>query len=359
MAGVACAPWYINPMTGKRQNRPDLRDLRADQVQDLVVELGEKPFRARQVLRWLYKHGAHDFASMSDLSKDLRGRLERVSSLTWLEPAKLEKSSDGAVKMLLPLEDGALVECVLIPEEDHSTLCVSTQVGCRQGCRFCATASLGFSRNLRPAEIMAQVLLAREMAGGDKPLTNLVFMGMGEPLDNLDALLIALDHILGEHGLQMSQRKVTVSTVGLVDKLPLLAAASPAALAVSLNAPNDQIRSSIMPVNRRWPMAELKKALMAYPLKPTRRITLEYVLLAGVNDQPQHARELAQWVRGLRCKVNLIAHNPHAESPFEPPKEQDVLAFQDALIADHITALIRRPRGRDISAACGTLAAKA
>lgn len=341
-----------------RQNLPDLRDLSALQLQDLVASLGEKPFRARQVLRWLYKHGARGFDEMSDLSKGLRGRLERVSRLADLEPAQEETSRDGTRKFLHLLSDGAAMESVLIPEQDHSTLCISTQVGCRMGCKFCRTASLGFKRNLTPAEIIGQVLAARRKAAEDAPLTNLVFMGMGEPLDNLDALLISLEHILGEHGLQMSQRKVTVSTVGKLDDLAKLGAASPAALALSLNASNDQVRSAIMPVNQRWNMAAIKEALMAYPLKPTRRVTLEYVLLAGVNDRPEHAVELAKWVHGLRCKVNLIPHNPHDQSPYEAPTQAAVDEFQGILLERHATALMRRPRGQDIKAACGLLAAK-
>lgn len=254
------------------------------------------------------------------------------------------------------LDDGARIESVLIPEEDHNTLCVSTQAGCRQGCKFCRTASLGLMRNLRPFEIIGQVLAAREMVDEARPLTNLVFMGMGEPLDNLKALLISLSHILDSHGLQMSQRKVTVSTVGLLDRLAELGQASPAALAISLVAANDELRTRLMPVNRRWPLAELKKALLAYPLKPTRRITLEYVLLKGVNDRPQHALELVGWVKGLKCKVNLIPFNPFPGARFQAPEQEDVDRFQNILVQNHVTALLRRPRGGDISAACGMLA---
>jgi 23S rRNA (adenine2503-C2)-methyltransferase len=205
---------------------------------------------------------------------------------------------------------------------------------------------------------MGQVLVARDMAEPDKPLTNLVFMGMGEPLDNLESLCLALDHILGEYGLQMSQRKVTVSTVGRVDKLAEFAKATPAALAVSLNAPNDELRNTLMPVNRRFGLDQLKEALRAYPLKPTRRITLEYVLLGGVNDQPEHAKQLISFCHGLRCKVNLIAFNPFPHAEFRAPLPDEVAAFQNALVEHHITALVRRPRGADISAACGTLAAR-
>lgn len=338
--------------------KPSLRDLSAQEVQDLLVDLGEKPFRARQVLNWLYKQGAGSIEDMTNLSKGLRERLSQAASLGHMEPAQVETSQDGTRKLLFELSDGARVESVLIPEDDHSTLCVSSQAGCRQGCRFCRTASLGFQRNLTPGEITGQVLTARAMSGKDRPLTNLVFMGMGEPLDNMNNLCIALEHILGEHGLQMSQRRVTVSTVGLVDRLAELGRRTPAALAVSLNASNDGLRSNLMPVNQRFPLAELKAALLAYPLKPTRRITLEYVLLAGVNDQPEHARELAKWVHGLKCKVNLIAFNPHPESKFERPDDVAIERFQKILLDKHITALLRASRGSDISAACGQLAAK-
>ncbi len=339
--------------------QPDLRDLPPQGVQDLLVSLGEKPFRARQVLRWLYLGGARDFADMTDLSKGLRARLAAAARLTDLSPAEVHASADGTRKLLYELEDGARIEGVLIPEADHHTLCVSSQVGCRMGCKFCRTGSLGFTRHLRPAEIVGQVLAARRLADAARPLTNLVFMGMGEPLDNLDHLLVALGHILGEHGLQMSQRRVTVSTVGLADRLATLGANTPAALAVSLNAPNDALRSRLMPVNRRFSLATLKAALMAYPLKPTRRITLEYVLLGGVNDRPEQALELAMWCRGLKCKVNLIPFNPHEGAGFQAPDEATVLAFQRVLIDNHLTALFRRSRGAEIGAACGQLAARA
>ncbi len=338
--------------------KPEMRDLSASQVQDLVVSLGEKPYRARQVLQWLYAHGARDIGEMTTLSKAFRSRLADAARLGLMEPATVETSSDGTRKMLFKLADGAAVESVLIPEADHATLCVSSQVGCRMGCAFCRTATLGFKRNLTPSEILGQVLAGRRLTDADHPLTNLVFMGMGEPLDNLANLGIALSHILGSHGLAMSQRKVTVSTVGLVDKLPALAAATPAALAVSLSAPDDELRDRLMPVNRRWNLAALHQALAAYPLKPTRRITFEYVLLGGVNDRPEQAAALAQWLKGIPAKVNLIAFNPHPGAAFEPPTPEAIEEFQQELISRHVTALLRKSRGADISAACGQLAAK-
>ncbi len=341
------------------EKKPDLRDLSAAELQRLMAELGQKPFRARQVLHWLYKGGATSIAEMTDLSQDLRVRLARVTRLAWMEPAHQQQAGDGTRKFLFTLADGLAVESVLIPEADHHTLCVSSQVGCRQGCAFCRTATLGFKRSLTPAEIIGQVLYARSVVEADRPLTNLVFMGMGEPLDNLDNLLKALEHILGPHGLQMSQRKVTVSTVGLADRLPRLGRATPAALAVSLGAADDKLRDRLMPVNRRFPLAALKAALAAYPLKPTRRITLEYVLLGGVNDRPDHARQLVRWVRGLKVKINLIPFNPFAGAAFRAPAPEDVARFQDVLVDGHLTAIIRRSRGQDIDAACGQLAARA
>lgn len=345
----------MNPLDDKR---PELRDLSPARVQELVVSLGQKAYRARQVLQWLYQHGAESFEQMTSLSKVFRERLAKAARLDKMEPALVEASADGTRKLLFKLNDGAAVESVLIPEEDHSTLCVSSQVGCRMGCAFCRTATLGFKRNLRPSEIMGQVLAARRLTEAERPLTNIVFMGMGEPLDNLPSVSLALGHLLGSHGLAMSQRKVTVSTAGVVEKLPALAAASPAALAVSLNAPDDELRGRLMPVNRRWNLDALKKALLAYPLKPTRRITFEYVLLGGVNDQPEQAVALARWLDGLRAKVNLIAFNPHEGAAFERPSEAAVEAFQGELIERHITAIVRQSRGVDISAACGQLAGK-
>jgi 23S rRNA (adenine2503-C2)-methyltransferase len=338
--------------------KPELRDLTAAQVQDLVVSLGEKPYRARQLLQWLYKHGAASCEEMTSLGKAFRRRLAGAARLGRMEPVAVEASADGTQKLLFRLEDGQAVESVLIPEADHSTLCVSSQVGCKMGCAFCRTATLGFKRNLTPAEILGQVLAARRMVAAARPLTNLVFMGMGEPLDNLPNLTVALSHILGSHGVAMSLRKVTISTAGMVDKLPALARATPAALAVSLSAPDDELRNRLMPINRRWNLAALKKALAAYPLKPTRRITFEYVLLGGVNDRPEQAAALAAWLKGLPAKVNLIAFNPHPGAAFDPPAPEAVEAFQAELIARHVTAIVRKSRGADIAAACGQLAAR-
>jgi 23S rRNA (adenine2503-C2)-methyltransferase len=334
----------------------DLRDLSLSGLQRLLAGMGEKPFRAQQLRAWLYRRGARRLQDMSDLSQGLRARLSQAASLRWLEPVQILKSGDGTQKLLYRLDDGRYIESALIAEEDHHTLCVSTQAGCRMGCKFCRTASLGLERNLLPGEISGQILSARSLlADAKRPLTNLVFMGMGEPLDNLDNLLIALEHVLASDGLGFSQRRVTVSTVGLLDKLQIFAQSTTASLAVSLNAAQDDLRSQLMPVNRRFGLDDLRALLMVYPLKPTRRITLEYVLLKGVNDSLEHARQLAMWCRGLRCKINLIPFNPHPGSSWQPPEQSQILSFQENLISYNLTAMLRRSRGQDIGAACGQL----
>ena len=336
----------------------DLRDLSKEQLGQLLAGLNEKPFRVKQLMRWLYNGAARSFDDMSDLSKDLRARLQSISTLEWMEPGQVVTSQDGTRKMLYYLKDGQAIESVLIPEDDHHTLCVSTQVGCRMGCKFCRTASLGLIRNLSPAEITGQILSAQSMIDDNRPLSNLVFMGMGEPLDNLDNLLLALDHTLSPQGLGFSQRRVTVSSVGLLDNLFEFSQKTPASLAISLNAVDNDLRSRIMPINQRYNLDDLKAVLMVYPLKPTRRITLEYVMLHGVNDSLEQAQQLAMWCRGLRCKINLIPFNPHPGSEWQAPPMEQVLAFQEVLASHNFTALIRRSRGQDVNAACGQLAAR-
>lgn len=321
-----------------------------------MESMGEKPFRAKQLIGWLYGRRATSLAEMSDLSKNLRLRLAEKTSLNWLTPAQTLSSEDGTRKLIYRLTDGLLIESVLIPEEDHYTLCVSTQVGCRMNCAFCRTGAMGLKRNLEPWEISGQILSAQSLLQGDIPLTNLVFMGLGEPLDNLDNLLVSLSHVLAPEGMGFSQRRVTVSTVGLLDKLNIFGQSTPASLAVSLNAADDETRSRIMPVNNQFGLDDLKAVLLSYPLKPTRRITLEYVLLKGVNDSLKQAEELALWCRGLRCKINLIAFNQHPSSPWQAPEHSHILKFQEVLTNNNFTALIRRSRGQDIFAACGQLA---
>ncbi len=339
-------------------NRIDVKDLTQSEFEQLMVEWGEAPFRARQIQKWLYK-GIHHVDEMTDVSKKVRDLLQERAIISNLQVIARQVSRDGCQKFSFRLADGLVIESVLIPETGHYTLCLSSQVGCAQGCRFCLTAQQGWRRHLRPAEIVNQILAVRSLIPAKPAITNLVFMGMGEPLANFDNVVKALTIIRAPWGLNFSARRVTVSTVGLAPLIPALGQAVQVNLAVSLNAPNDALRAQLMPVARRYPLAEVLAACRAFPLPPHRRITFSYVLLRGVNDAPAQARELAHLLRGLKAKINLIPFNPHPRLPFQAPEEDAVLAFQDILIRAHYTTLIRESRGADISAACGQLAGEA
>jgi len=333
----------------------DLKDLTLPELEELVAAWGQPRFRARQILKWVYK-GIQDFGEMTDVSRAFREELSSRARLSRLDLAAHQESSDGTQKFRWLLEDGAAIESVLIPEADHSTLCLSTQVGCALGCRFCLTAREGLTRNLSPAEMVSQVLQARPFAPGTKSLTNLVFMGMGEPLANFDNLVRTVRLIQAPWGLNFSTRRVTVSTAGLAPLIPRLGAEVRVNLTVSLNAVDDATRSSLMPINRRYPLKELLAACRAFPLPRHRRITFAYVLLAGVNDDLNMARELARLLKGLRAKVNLIPFNSHPHLPFSPPDPARVLEFQEIIRQAHYPVFIRESRGQDIDAACGQLA---
>lgn len=333
----------------------DLKDLTLAELEDLVATWNQPRFRARQLLKWVYK-GVRDFGEMTDISRAFRGELHFRARLSGLKLTDRLESPDGTQKFRWLLEDGVAIESVLIPEEDHSTLCLSSQAGCALGCRFCLTGRQGLTRNLRPAEIINQVLQARPLVPVDKPLTNLVFMGMGEPLANFEALVRAIRIIQAPWGLNFSTRRVTVSTVGLAPLIPRLGEVVRVNLTVSLNAVDDATRTQIMPINRRYPLREILEACRAFPLPRHRRITFAYVLLAGVNDNLAMARELTRLLRGLRAKVNLIPFNPHPELPFAAPDPNRVLEFQEIIRQAHYPVFIRESRGRDIAAACGQLA---
>jgi len=334
----------------------DLKDLTGEELEALVVSMGEKPFRARQIRKWLFCAGKSDFESMTDLSRGLRDRLAEKTRISGLKRLQVETSRDKSRKILWGLEDGARIESVLIPERGHMTLCVSSQVGCAMGCRFCRTAGLGFKRNLTQAEIINQALGARAIMAEDENLTNIVFMGMGEPLANLDNVVRAIN-VLTEPGLMgLGKRRLSLSTVGLVPELPKLAQAVAVGLTVSLNAADDKTREYLMPVNRRYSLAKLRRALTAFPLPSRRRITIAYVLLAGVNDSEKDALNLTRFLAGLRVKVNLIPFNPFPGAEFETPDEDTIYAFQKVLVRKNYTAIIRWSKGQDISAACGQLA---
>ncbi len=333
----------------------DLKDYTLRELEQLVAAWGQPPFRARQLVKWLYK-GATDFEQMSDLARSFRQELADKAVISALKQEQVQEAEDGCRKFLFGLADGNCIESVLIPEEDHSTLCVSTQVGCAQGCRFCLTARRGLIRNLAPSEIINQIMAVRRELPPGRPLTNLVFMGMGEPLANFAALVRALTIITAPWGLNFSSRRITVSTVGLAPFIPRLGMEARTNLTVSLNGPDDATRNRIMAVNRRYPLAELLAACRAFPLPQHRRITFAYVLLAGINDAPEQARQLARLLRGFRAKINLIPFNPHPDLPCAPPPETRILAFQEILREANYTVFIRESRGQEIRAACGHLA---
>jgi 23S rRNA (adenine2503-C2)-methyltransferase len=343
---------------------PDLRSLSRAEVDALVARLGEKPYRARQIFRWLHQRGAASLDEMTDLPVALRARLGAEIRIEALERAEERRSSDGTIKWTWRTVDGKLVESVYMPEPGRKTLCLSTQAGCAMGCTFCMTGTMGLSRNLTPGEIVDQVaranrrLLELGEGTGTRPLTNLVFMGMGEPLHNYENVRSALEVLLSEDGPNFSNRHVTVSTSGIVPEMRRFGEETDVKLAVSLNATTDEVRSAIMPLNRRWPLAELLAACRSFPMKKGRRITFEYVLLGGVNDTDEDATRLSRLVKGIPAKVNLIPYNENPGLGFHAPAPGRVESFRDRLVAANVTAVVRRNRGRDIAAACGQLAAE-
>ncbi len=336
----------------------NLLDLDLPALEAFFAALGERPFRARQFMHGVYKRGARDFAGLTELGRGLRARLAETASLALPRVAEVRESSDGTRKLLLELADGEAVETVLIPDGERLTQCVSSQVGCAMGCAFCRTAGLGLRRNLSTAEIVGQVLLGQDLAGASGRVTNVVFMGMGEPLANLDPVLRAFRILSSDHGLNITRRRLTISTCGLVPALEKLPPEVLPSLAISLNATSDAVRDRLMPVNRRYPIALLLETLGRLPLPPRARFTVEYVLIGGVNDSLDDARRLVRLLSQLRCKVNLIAYNPHPGSPFRAPDPEAVEAFQNHLLAKNFTAVLRRSRGQDIQAACGQLRAE-
>jgi 23S rRNA (adenine2503-C2)-methyltransferase len=325
------------------------------ELEQLLTAWGQPAFRARQLVKWLYK-GVGDFQDMTDIARPFRAELSRRARISDLKVKQVQASPDGCRKFLFALEDGNLIESVLIPEEGHYTLCLSTQVGCAQGCRFCLTARRGLIRNLQAGEIVNQVLAVRRELSDELPLTNLVFMGMGEPLANFSALVRALTVITAPWGLNFSHRRITVSTAGLAPFIPRLGLEARANLTVSLNAADDETRTRIMPINRRYPLQELMAACRAFPLPHHRRITFAYVLLQGINDAPEQARKLARLLRGFRAKINLIPFNRHPHLPYEPPPAARTLEFQEILRQANFAVFIRESRGQEINAACGQLA---
>ena len=346
----------------------NLLDYDLEGLAAFCASLGEKKFRATQLFRWIHQKGASDFAQMTDLAKSLRDKLQGAARIQGLPVLSQHISADGTIKWLFDVGGGNAVEAVFIPEDDRGTLCVSSQAGCAVGCRFCSTGHQGFSRNLTTGEIVAQLWFAEHFlrahlkTGGERVISNVVMMGMGEPLQNYAALVPALRTMLDDHGYGLSRRRVTVSTSGVVPMIDRLAQDCPVALAVSLHAPNDALRDALVPLNRKYPIAELLDACGRYlEHAPRDFITFEYCMLDGVNDQPEHARELVELVRhhgghGIACKLNLIPFNPFPASGLVRSPQQRVQAFAKILSDAGIVTTVRKTRGDDIDAACGQLA---
>jgi 23S rRNA (adenine2503-C2)-methyltransferase len=346
----------------------NLLDLDLEGLAAYCATLGEKRFRATQLFRWIHQKGAREFSQMTDLAKSLRDKLQAQARVEGLAVISQHESSDGTIKWLFDVGNGDAVEAVFIPEDDRGTLCVSSQAGCAVGCRFCSTGHQGFSRNLTTGEIVAQLWFAEHFlrahlgTGSERVISNVVMMGMGEPLQNYDALVPALRVMLDDHGYGLSRRRVTVSTSGVVPMMDRLGDDCPVALAVSLHAPDDTLRDKLVPLNRKYPLAELLDACNRYLAHAPRDfITFEYCMLNGVNDQPEHARQLIALVRGhggkgVSCKLNLIPFNPFPASGLLRSTQQSVQAFAKILSDAGIVTTVRKTRGDDIDAACGQLA---
>ncbi len=319
---------------------------------------GEPRFRAEQIFRWMHQKGVLRAADMANLPRPLRQRLAEALEPPPVRMEEALTSRDGTRKYLLRLRDGLTIETVLIPDRERLTLCLSTQVGCAMGCAFCRTGRMGLRRNLEPSEILGQYHAVRRLPECAQNVTNFVFMGMGEPLENLEGLLPALRILTHPLGCGVSPRRVTVSTVGIPEGLKRLLEAVPVSVTLSLNAPDEETRSRLMPANRRYPLGSVLETLRSLPLEPRRRYTVAYVLIRGLNDSPAHARRLVRILHGIRCKVNLIPFNPFPGCGLEGPDEDRVLAFQAQLRSRGISAHIRHSRGADILGACGQLASR-
>lgn len=337
-------------------------------MREYFARLGEKPFRAQQVLQWIHQYGVADFDAMTNLSKALREKLKAEATIAAPEIAQDHTAHDGTRKWLLRLSDGQCIETVFIPEANRGTLCVSSQVGCTLNCSFCATGHQGFNRNLIAAEIISQAWVANRALGRDAPnddskreriITNVVMMGMGEPLLNFDNVVPAMRIMLDDFGYGLSRRRVTLSTAGVVPMLARLREECPVSLAVSLHAPNDELRDELVPLNRKYPIRELLDACRAYvDGDGSRRVTFEYVMLAGVNDSIAHARQLVRLLRDIPCKVNLIPFNPFAGTQYVRSDRATIDAFREVLMQANLMTVTRKTRGDDIDAACGQLAGK-
>ncbi len=347
-------------------HKTDLKNFNQAQLIEYVESLGQPPFRGKQIMGWLYRSGITEFSQMTDLAKVFRQVLEEKGCFSHFNDPIIERAEDGCVKFGFRLTDNNIVESVLIPEPDRNTLCISSQVGCAMKCTFCLTGTMGFIRNLSPSEIVNQICgvkdflltLPDEERTGPKEISNVVFMGMGEPLNNLENVLTSLSIMTDPKGLNLAGRRITVSTCGIAPKLREIGEKSSVNLAISLHSVDDEIRRKLMPVNDRYSIDELLDACRDFPMPKRRRIMFEYILLKDINDSDKQAHQLAKKLRNIPCKINLLPYNESPALPYKSPGQDRILAFQEILRRAHYSVFIRNSRGSDISAACGQLAGK-
>jgi len=346
-----------------KQQKVNLLDYSENELVSFFVELGEKSFRAQQLLQWIYQFGVSDFSAMSNISKVLKIKLAEIAEIIVPKIASEQKSDDGTIKWLLEVGGGNCIETVYIPEKNRGTLCISSQVGCALDCTFCSTAQQGFNRNLTVAEIMGQIWLANHAMSciprEQRKITNVVLMGMGEPLLNYKNVVKAMDLMMNDNAYGLSKRRITLSTSGVVPALDRLKEQSDVSLAVSLHAPNDELRDQLVPINKKYPIAQLLDSCRRYIQDESRRkITFEYVMLDGINDQPKHARELVKLLHDIPSKVNLIPFNPFPQTKYKCSSKETIEKFSAILIKAGLVTMTRKTRGEDIDAACGQLAGK-
>ena len=336
-------------------DKPDLSNMSLEEIEGFISHLGKEKYRARQIMKWMYQSGVSSFDEMTNLSKVFKKEIKKLARITSPQIEELQESSDGTKKILFRLEDDSFIESVLIREKNHWTQCVSTQVGCAMGCKFCLTGRYGLQRNLFPSEIVGQITALRFNTPEGKDVKSIVMMGMGEPLANYENTLKAIRIITSDVGPGVSKRKITVSTCGITPMIRRLGKDVSVNLAVSLNAPNDEKRTALMPVNKKFPLKELIDACREYPMPRRRMITFEYILMDGINDSEKDAKMLISLLKGVHCKFNLIPFNEFPESDFKRPSDKKIRTFQDILIKHHYTTMVRPSKGNDILAACGQL----
>ena len=343
----------------------NLLGLTRSKMEQFFADMGEKPFRAKQVMQWIHQYGVSDFDQMTNISKVLRTKLANIAEIKVPEVTYQDISSDGTRKWVMQMEGGSSIETVLIPDGNRGTLCVSSQIGCALDCSFCSTGKQGFNRNLSAAEIIGQVWVAVKSFEDidpekERPVTNVVMMGMGEPLLNFDNVIDAMDLMMDDFAYSISKRRLTLSTAGVVPAIKKLTGLTDASIAISLHAPNDELRNQLVPINQKYPISELLEAVQGYlgSLSDKRKATIEYTLIEGVNDQLELAHQLVELLKDLPCKINLIPFNPFPQSDYTKPSGNAVHRFQDVLVAGGYVTTIRSTRGDEIDAACGQLVGK-